>query len=502
MMVNRREPFRWRMLLFVLILSVFLGFSIAILPIGATVRLWLPFLVLISIFVAWGFRGNKNTRLRNPLFWLLILTVFLSVIWPRYIFFYIGGLPGINPYTLCILVCLYFGAFILVYSGQVWMDLKMVFVNDSGVVRLCMAFLVWGFFCSLLGGEPLYSTIEFIKESVYLSCFILFGLLLATYKNGPLFVLRGLVFFGFVASLIGVIESFTYVNLFTKFATMEGSKGSMNAVQAIISDKTRDGQYRVQSVFGHPIVFAQFLACVIPLAFFSAVRERELLWRLVAVSMIPLAVMAIVKSGSRSGYFSLAAAFFFIMFVRWCYVLKHGEISRAFAIIFLPAAVAASAVCYFVLGELFVGRSQHEISSTNTRITMLLDGMRALSGSPIFGFGHGMAWEKAGVVSPDGIATIDNYLLTIVLDYGLVGLFLFCAILIVFSIKCIKMSIANQAAEGAFVGACCASLMAMFVTFCGLSTNQNLTFYWLVMAVAIPFFSGKKIFQEKKLTVR
>lgn len=159
----------------------------------------------------------------------------------------------------------------------------------------------------------------------------------------------------------------------------------------------------------------------------------------------------------------------------------------------LPALVLGMATAMVVVSELVAGRTRIEASSSNVRLKMLSDGVAALWDSPIWGFGHGLALSKVGVVNPFGLATIDSYWLTIAIDYGYMGLLIFFALIATFTWKGLVFSVKTQGREGAFVGACISSVLALFATFAAVSIYQNMTMMWLLMAISFPVWAGRQL---------
>jgi O-antigen ligase len=206
--------------------------------------------------------------------------------------------------------------------------------------------------------------------------------------------------------------------------------------------------------------------------------------------VIPVGILAILKSGSRAGVVSLAVALVFVGGVIWLRSFNSRGFGKAFAIAALPAFLFGLALAYYVVQELLQGRGQVEASSSSVRLKMLLDGVKALVDSPIWGFGHGMAIYKAGVISGGtGTATIDNYLLTIALDSGYVGLAIFIALIGTFAYKGAMAAVRLPGEEGARIGLIVASVLALVATFAGLSIPNNLTLMWLLVASGLPLIN-------------
>lgn len=474
-----------------LLLSLVVGVVLALFPAGYLLRFVIPLIAIAVVLFAWAYRSHRNSEAVRVLSVGLISVVALSVLWPRYLFVHKFGLPGVNPLTL--MTMFFFGLCVcqLVFSSRVSMRVGGVFRQGAVVSALAVIWLGWRVLASALGEEGLYSSVELLKELVYVGSFFLFGLYLASFPSGPHAVVRTFVFCGFVVALIAIYEALAQHNPFVGFIQITDNSSSAMALASIAADKVRGGEFRVQSTFDHPIVFAQFVAALIPLCFFVVRYDKGVFWRLVGLLAVPLAAVAIIKSGSRSGFVSLAVALTVTGAVWWLRTLVHGRWMKAVAIVVLPALLFGLATAMFVVSELAAGRTRVESGSSNVRLKMLSDGVAALWESPIWGFGHGMALSKAGVVNPSGIATIDSYWLSVAVDYGYIGLLLLVALIVAFSWKGLVFAVRSGGKEGAFVGACVSSVLALFATFAAVSIYQNMTMLWLLIAIAFPIWSGR-----------
>jgi hypothetical protein len=419
-------------------------------------------------------------------FILLMITVCLSVLWPRYVFFSLGG-PHVNPQTLSVFASLATIVFWATYSPGFSNKLYRMAFSSSGIGHLVVLWLGWRLLSSALGEFALVSVIDYARDLVYVSSFFLIGCTIATFDEGPKWTLRVVVTSGLVVATAGLIEAFVQRNYFVQFASGTDSQAVADALKTIMLDKVRDGSYRAQATFDHPIVFAQFIAAVIPLAAYIVVFERHWLWRLIGFMVVPIGVLAIVKSGSRAGLVSLAVAMAFAGAFVWLRSMTSKGFWKVFALAALPVLLFGLAVGYFVVQELVQGRSTKEAGSSSVRLKMVWDSVTALYESPLWGFGNGMALNKAGVISGDtGVATLDSWYLTIALDSGYVGLALFLMIVIHLSIKSTFAAIRLRDQEGAMVGMLVASILALSATFAGLSISNNMTLLWLLVAIALP----------------
>ena len=473
-------------------IAIAFGAAGALLPNGLSFRLFLLLFVGMSLVGSWALRSKSNTVWLNFIFISLATAISFSVLWPRYIFLHLSGLPSVNPLTLATMGCLYLSLVSLIFSPHFSARVISAVTSTGQVPKWIAMYLLWRLMACFLGETPALSVIGFVKELVYVNSFILFGYIFASQKNGGLVLFRILTICGVFVGLAGIYEAFTEHNLFSRFASAGEDGDVSGALANIAAEKVRAGAYRAQSTFDHPIVFAQFVAALIPISLYGILREKSLFWRLVALASLPIALLSILKSGSRAGIVSVVVAFGLVAVVMWLRALVHGRLTKIVAFVSLPALMGGVGLGYLLLQELAAGRGQHEVSSSGVRMLMLRNGINALADSPIFGFGQGQAIAKAGVLNANNLATIDNYFLSIALDSGYVGLALFVLVLVVFSFKSLMVAVKNPSSDGLFVGACLASVLAIAATLTGLSIINNMTLLWLLIAATAPYLASRE----------
>lgn len=470
------------------LIAAFFGIALVILPMGFFFRVFVVFAAAFTLLLAWLARSEQNRVPNRLIFFLMMLIVSLSVVWPRYVFFRFEPLPRINPYTVSIMLGLCLLLLFVLISPEFGRRISGTMRRGGWVVKLTLLWFAWRLIASILGEYPFASTINLLREMTYIGSFLLFGVVIASFENGPRYLFRALVLMGFVVAVLGVVEAFQHKNLFVRFAS-QGEEGDLAAVLSNIAlSKIRMGDYRAQSTFDHPIVFAQFCAALMPLATYGLLYEKRWFWRLISLLIIPIALLAVLKSGSRAGIVSFAIAAVFLGVLLWLRAMAHGRFSRVAAIIALPGMFAAIGIAYVVSMYLVEGRSAVEAGSTSVRLLMIRYGIDALWQSPLWGFGYGLATTKAGIASPLGVVTIDNYLLSIALDSGYVGLGLFVAMIVVYALKGFTIAVQRRSEEGMFVGACVAGVLALSVTFAILSIPNNMTLLWLLVTASFPLF--------------
>lgn len=471
--------------LFLLFLGLFFtGALIALFPAGFVIRL--AALILLALFIggAWMLRSERVGMPGWGAKLMLGTTVLLSILWPRYILFPLGG-PYVSPYTLSAVFGLMIAMFWLIYSPEVSRRAFGMLFHVRAFGWLLILWFAWRFISSLSGEFPLDSTIDLIREMAYVGSFILIGAVLLSIEGGGKVLFRVIVFAGFVVCIVGLAEAFSGKNPFTKFAAGADTRSTADAIKTVAMEKMRAGTYRAQSVFEHPIVFSQFVAAALPISIYCLRYDKSIFWKVLSFLLIPIGLAAIVKSGSRAGLVSVTIAIAFLVAITWLRGMASKGVARVVAITAMPVFVFGAFASFLVLQQLVTGRNAVEASSTSTRVFMFQQGVRALSDSPLVGYGQGLAVFKAGVIGGEGTPTIDSYLLTVAVDSGYVGIILLLLLMGFFSSAAIRASLSDQGEIGARIAFSTAAVLAIFATFAGLSIPSGLTLMWLLLFAAL-----------------
>jgi O-antigen ligase len=421
---------------------------------------------------------------------LLMLAVTLSFLWPRYVFFSLGG-PYVNPLTVTVLMALMVALAWVVYSPGLTRRMGLVTSGVPGMMWLLLAWLVWRALASLLGRYPEASLFELFRDTFYLTSFLLFGWILSCHPNGVRAMLRCFTVCAALLIVAGLVEAWMQKNYFVNFGSgRTDSQAVSGALRVIMSDKARDGAYRVQATFDHPIVCAQFMAVAILVFGYWSVRARSLLARLTAICFVLMGCVVIYKTGSRAGIAGLLVGIGFLGLLYWIKLIRSRGMGRAMALVVLPALLVGLVTLGFLMQQLIEGRSRVEASSSSVRLEMLRAGVDALVDAPFLGFGTGSALVKAGVIDrATGQGTIDSLLLSFAIDSGYVGLALFVLAMAVFLVMGTRAALRERGGDAALIAVLVASVVTVLAVFVTLSITSNLTLLWLLMAMTWPFLA-------------
>jgi len=238
-----------------------------------------------------------------------------------------------------------------------------------------------------------------------------------------------IIFFCMVACLLivgiyAVLEYCVGGNFLVQFADPTTKMGS-----TAIFDKTRDGTYRAQSVFEHPLSLAQFLVIIVPIAY---VFFRNKKWFLLASLSIAVAVVAAVLTGTRTALIApmLAAAILGCISMYGRY--KEGRLR----IIHVLAIAALLGFVLIWVPRMILGTTGQQSGSTSTRIAQIHNGLLAAKDRPLIGYGPGNAASvvvTVGETEADSAlmygGSLDNLFLTKMVESGIPSVLLFILIM-------------------------------------------------------------------------
>lgn len=406
----------------------------------------------------------------------LLLIIFFILLFPKYFSLALAGV-AISPFNIAMLLATIGGIFSVLTDPQKARAIARIMKDDHAFVLFLFFFVSWGYVCSVAGRAPLPSIVATMRFD--LAFFFPYVAVLIYLSTPPsrrtfrkLFLCASLV-----AGMLGVLEKMVGQSIVSMLNLAALSADPITAGR-LGAGAMRDGVFRAVSTFMHPINLGQYMAAIMPLAALGALRFRGT-ERLLCGALLIVAPAAAMASGSRSVAFVAAVSFY----VCAIFFMRVRVSTRVSLLVFVSLVfILVYFVFYDVLSSLITGRSDEEYSSTLARAVMFDAGMSALASSPLFGYGSGMSILIAGVGHGDAMS-IDNFYLSIVLDYGVPG---FVSLVAAFAIIFSKLSPASQYSAGSEDRVFMLGLLSMSV---GLSVGlliisiyENLVFIFVSMA--------------------
>jgi hypothetical protein len=455
------------------------GAAVAVLP--------LYIAALLGILPLSALLFNQSLTFKAPLrllHWSFVAAMVLFILWPRYLAFNFGG-PDLTPARLAYVVLLGIWAGALIspeFRRSLWGTFHLerrwiLLIGAYIILRLVSCFFSDGV------GLSFYQTANELFTAL-----LLVPIILSIYRDRSR--LESLIFWIFSAALLvaclAIIERIVSHTLFAG-VTIPGMNIDSVWLQQAITDKVREGRYRAQSTFSHPLLLAEFMVFAIPLSFYFISRKG--FWTtFVGVVGLLLFVAGAVLSGSRSSLVAIPPMV--VMAIVLFSFRSQGSGRLSVSAIIMLLTLAMLGLCAFTLlasGEIdlrvITGRSTLEIASTNTRLQMISRGIPLIAERPLVGYGPGLAGYILGIANAAGTITIDNYYLSLALESGVPTLLIFLILFFGVSGKGYLCAMSLRTDSGLLKGLLSISLVGMLIVKSILSIPHNLPL--LVLCVAI-----------------
>ncbi|MGF6457412.1 O-antigen ligase family protein [Pseudomonas frederiksbergensis] len=386
---------------------------------------------------------KRYTSRWNLLLTLLAIFLFAFGVIPFYLDIRLHENVGLNPQRL--LVAGMFGLAALCMLGSKGAQKRIsLSVHTNKKIYLVIAVYLLLRVASFAANPSQYSFFILLNE-VLMNFFILFysAVFVDSVKKIKI-LLFILIVSALYVSIFGVVEGIISDNIFRALANTATQTGEIAA-----QIKIRDGNYRIQSTFEHPLALSQYLIIIIPLL--VAMMSAKL-WRGMALIMfLPLFLVAAYLTYARSVFVCLFIAVIIISLstVKLKYLSSISPSTRQVYYtmhkftVFMGFIALLGAVLF-----LSSGGSATQQSSTATRLVQLNNGIMGVKEKPILGHGIGNA-KKVIIGIGDTVSgseavwneTIDSYYLAEALDSGLPALFAFVSIFVIASRVMYRISI-------------------------------------------------------------
>ncbi|MEK8025572.1 O-antigen ligase family protein [Pseudaquabacterium rugosum] len=349
---------------------------------------------------------------------IISIIILLLPLWPKYLGFDIGG-ARISPYTLAIFAAL----LVIVGSRSSRSALSTALAGHLG--KCWLIFNLLSAFSLVLGSKEATAAV-FFREAIQVNALFLLGVVSVGLGGLSLHLTllrRGLLLAGTLAVLEKVLEWPFVAQWFLK-AGASISADLMSMGEA----KYRDGVFRAQSTFEHPIMLASGMAVLATLSIWEFTRngnQSAVRRALPAIFGLTVALGGAWASGSRTALLGMAFALLIPLLLRG--VIALGSVALITVMWSMTLLTATYLVGDAVLGggdgligDLIKGRSDDEAMSTELRRVMWDKAVKLFEDSPVLGFGPGS--EVLASVQMGDISTIDNSYIALLVSRGFLGL--------------------------------------------------------------------------------
>jgi hypothetical protein len=480
--------------LFCIFIGLFYGLAFTVLPPQIAIYLGGPVL-LLALLIIWVLPdvGRGPVGLLSKLFFTYLVVL---ILWPNYLALQLPGLPWISfrrlvmfPMALILLIC-------LSVSQRFRAELAASLNAVKPLAYMMAAFTLIQIVTIPISAYPFYSinvTVNYLFGTT--AMFFVAAWVLAQPARTERFV-NFLIFTALALCIMALFEfrnqGVLWANYIPSFLQVQDE-----AVMRTLAGKLRDGRYRVTTTFSVSLSMAEYLALVTPFVIhrlMSSLRlERIVLWG----GFDLLLLLAINLTQSRLGILGWILAHVFYgciwAFRRWGRT-KADIIGPAVSLMYTAGAAV------FIFGMFTIpairnrtiggGSSGFSDQGRRDQFEMMWP---KLFRNP-FGYGSGRSGEVLGYRTPGGQLTVDSYVITMFLEYGVIGCALFFGMFLYATAKMMQIAWnSREEASAIALPLACALLVAVQVRLVLSQTdNVPLLYMLLGMAAAVAWDARKR----------
>lgn len=419
--------------------------------------------------------------------WWLILLLATLAFWPSYLLVKSPGLPALEGRRLVVgftlLLALYFMVARRPVSRALFSDMRNPVRTGAWLVGL---YAVWRLASCFASPAPFFSFIQVVWEVLYYTSLFYIGVMFFADDKSRGVMTRALLVLSLLITAFAIGERVLGKNLLVSLAP-QNAEYAANAL-ALNTSRIRDGVFRTQGTFEHPLLLAEFSALVACFAAASVLwpGQRRFDRLLGALALVGSALCAYL-SVSRSAYVAFAVGLGLVVLLRVFARFAPGaaaalSIKRLLILLFSVGALVLSVPLVTVLAQ---GNTKGDARSSEGRLVMLKLGLPAIADSPLLGKGPGSGASVAGIRTGDNLTTLDNYLLAIALESGVPALVFFVGALLWPVWRIFLTVTAGAGRRGAFLTATAGGLLAILAMRTILWMPFNMSFACLLMGMAL-----------------
>jgi len=393
----------------------------------------------------------------------------INPLWPTYVGIKIGSLPILNFNRVIGLILV--SVFLLnSLLSRAWLSQAIGRLTPvSKPIFVVFVFFIWRFISTVASKDIVYSlflvTLDFLLQFVVFIAVVISFDDLEVVKKAFKAILISAVF----VVLFGIVEHLFEKNIFTSL--VPNSYKNVDFVASAIEEKVRDS-YRVQVAFMHPLVLAEYLTIIIPIAGMFLLDKYSKFTRSYAFFVFIGGFYVLYSTGSRSGVVVLIMQFLCFFFF-YLMLKSQNEISVKKIITGGSLFCISIFIGVFYGKDYIIGKGSAEVMSTAARVLQLLNGIEAVYKKPIMGYGQGFSAEYIGVENiSTGQLTVDNYYLNLVVESGVPAVVLFVVMILVFLRYALYINIINSLFDR-MASICIFSLLMGFTVFSFILSNHE-----------------------------
>ncbi|QYE33202.1 O-antigen ligase family protein (plasmid) [Polymorphobacter sp. PAMC 29334] len=468
-----------------LILACAYGILVVALPQSLLVGLAVPIVVMLLLCL-WMLPDRATFSL-IAIERVAQIYFILSIVWPAYIAVALPGLPWLTPTRMALFLLTLLFTYSLSTSGILRTRLMRV-VRTTATFRWC--FLLWeGMQVITL---PVSRTVGISVRHLLDNQFSLVGMfflgcILFTQKGRAAWFVRALILCAIFTALDGFVELRLgyppWANHIPSFLRIDESMlANVLGSQA----RSSDGLYRVRGPFVNSLVFAQYLAMCVPFIIHWIFVKGSLYRRLLMIVALVILFGAITVTNSRLGFVGalVGVAGYLLIWAYQTWRSGHGGLLGPAVLLGTPVALLllfGIILSSHSLTAKVLGNGAHSASDNARRIQREMAIPRVVH-NPV-GYGLSNSGLVLGYTNPAGFNTVDSFVITTVIDLGVVGLFSFYGMLVLAARRGVGVYLRSTDPEIRLAGPAAISVVVFAVISLVLSQENNMPLMFLLAGV-------------------
>lgn len=467
-------------------IGVVLGTYIALMPQTFIGYLIGPIAVL-GLFAVWMFpeTGRPPTRVLGVAF---VAYTVLMILWPYYLAVRLQGLPLIEVRRVAILIALL--AFFISLSVSVRFRSTMgdIVAYAPWFFRVLAVFVGLQIASTILGRDINASVPDMIKNLIGWTGALFVATWIALnpqwterWRLAVIWAAVGLIVIGLLEARN---EGVLWANSIPSFLAINEP-----AVYRTLNPVFRAGEYRVVGTFSVSLSLAEFLFLSMPLFLYVIAFGKRWWLRVAAVVIDILLWTVIIDTQARLGMVGgiVTHLGFFLLWSYWLRQRNPTNLITTGLVYSFPMIVAATVgavLSIYRLRVMVLGGGQHQ-ASTDARWAQLDAAKPLMLSHPIFGYGPNQGGPTLNFRNGAGVLTIDSGLLSLALDFGVMGAICFLFLFGWGIVYGIRLAVRRLHEPIGLAGPLAIALIGYLVVRFVLSQNDNMSMAYMYLGMIL-----------------
>ncbi|HZZ34029.1 MAG TPA: O-antigen ligase family protein [Phenylobacterium sp.] len=451
-------------------------------------------IVLLTALIIWAL-PDQRTAPTLPIEYLFSAYFVILVLWPRYLAITLPGMPWITfqrilglPMALLLLISLSMSKLFRIEVSKSVSAITPLWIFLCGFVFIQM-------FTTFISPKPFAAAQLAFDEQIYWTTIFVISAV-AFRKEGQIERYLGLLCT--LSFFMVVLTAIEWRRQHVVWAAHIPAilRVPDPSVQNTLTPSFRPGTnfYRAKATFSTPLALAEYISLLTPFLLHFAFSKRNVIVRLACFTMVPLTFIAVRMTDARLGVVGVFSSVLLYgllwSIVRWR--THPRDLFAAATVYAYPAVFLAGLAAIFSstrLNQMVLGGGA-QAGSTAARQTQLGMAMAKMWTHP-WGFGSGQSGNAMGFAKGDFI-TIDNYFISLALDYGVLGVIFWYGMFIIAIVVAVRYCISaryGRRPEAQLLAPLAVSLTAFLIIkwVHGQSDNHSVYFMMLGMISALVY---------------